>query len=38
TQVGQNTISVDMKSSPAGMYFVKIGNGKQELIKKLIIE
>lgn len=37
-QIGQNTFSVDMKSSAAGMYFVKIGNGKQEVTRKLILQ
>ncbi len=38
SHVGENIIRMDMKNSPAGMYFVKVSNGKQDVIKKLIVE
>ena len=38
SHVGENIIRLDIKNSPTGMYFVKVSNGKQEVIKKLIVE
>jgi Cu/Zn superoxide dismutase len=37
TQVGENSIPINMKNSQSGMYFVKVANGKQEVIKKLVV-
>ena len=37
-QVGENKMNVDLKNATAGMYFIKISNGKNVISKKLIVE
>jgi hypothetical protein len=35
---GQNTLNIELKNQNAGMYFVKISNSGEEIIKKIILE